>query len=315
MRPSFEYVSIGGAGVKAGCYLGVVEAFEMHWHEASSRAPWKEFLRNIRGCSGTSAGAVIALALCVGLTSNDLRRIFHPLMMKMMNLIPHPDIGNLVERFGLEDGTFLKTCIAKLLTSAGLSEETTFERMYALIGREFVCLGTNLNERSIAIFDRHHTPDMRVADAVFISCCMPIIFSPVVIDDVSYVDGTLTCEIPMVFPTERTLFWRLVTRPVSSISSWNVYLCSILESFLATRQRVELCSSQTVNIEFTEEISQIAAFDIFNERNDMDACLSAGHVAAFTIMCPELPTFVANLLSTHVAMTVDEFGREVDPYT
>lgn len=65
-------------------------------------------------------------------------------------------------------------------------------------------IATRLDQREMAEFSNHLTPDTPVSHAVAASICLPIVFSPAEIGDDSYYDGGLVSNLPVwAFDQER----------------------------------------------------------------------------------------------------------------
>ena len=223
-----EYLCMGGAGSKLGAYLGVLEAFETHskrWFGIE----WNLFLRRkIKGCCGASAGSAVALCMCLALDSKEIESVIAPLMKNFRAVVPLLDVASLVHRFGLDGGDELKRLIVQIVTTGGLSADTTFRRLHDLTGREFACTATNLNTREPVLFDRHYTPELKIVDAVMASCSIPLVFAPININGDMYVDGALTLNTPSTFPMNHTMVWRLDDPARVDISSWMDYVSALV---------------------------------------------------------------------------------------
>ncbi|RYF84561.1 MAG: patatin, partial [Chitinophagaceae bacterium] len=49
--------------------------------------------------------------------------------------------------------------------------------------KDFYCTGTNLSRQRLQVFSYEHSPHMPLAQAVRISCSIPLYFEPVALDD------------------------------------------------------------------------------------------------------------------------------------
>ncbi|HEV7690272.1 MAG TPA: patatin-like phospholipase family protein [Hyphomonadaceae bacterium] len=309
------YLALQGGGGKGFAYIGAVEALE----QLGVLPVEKGAKGNLRGISGTSAGAIIGLLLAMGCTSKDLLEIFGSndeflkffdapesgfarairpndwrarkslrdawvvrsvmntkeltnristilndinsapaslfgltaqssvrltgatLLAVWLSLLPptrkalelaskYPFLAplvrdttayatNLVYDRGLFPGfqvrDFLRRIISKYISvhpnwKRQLPDpaDITFAEFKDITGYDFVTVGTNLSQRRSVYFSAALTPRFRVAEAVGISCCIPIMFKPVWIEaDASdpvlgdlrgyWVDGGVLNNIPI----------------------------------------------------------------------------------------------------------------------
>lgn len=263
-----RYMCFGGGGNHSVAYIGVLQAFT-DMFEAAYGVPWHEHVQDyMKGFSGASGGAILALCMCLNLDVDDVRRIIEPYQSSCASIIPNPDISNLIQRFGIEQGTTMRSVVCDLIRAGGIAENTTFERLYMLTRREFVCSGTNLNTRRAVIFSRKHTPAMEVAEAVFISMCIPLIFSPVEYDGDLYVDGALTCNIPCDdFPPCETCVITLEEAPRIEIHGWKAYINQLVSlGFAAQDQSAIAQASRHVLV-------KVPAHHLTGPRFDIDATI------------------------------------------
>ena len=77
-------------------------------------------------------------------------------------------------------------------------------------------------------FGQSTTPDLKVADAVYMSMCIPFLFVPLKYNDEYYIDGALSMSIPKYFEPEDTLFIDFdVSKRVYPIKDFNDFFVSV----------------------------------------------------------------------------------------
>lgn len=317
-----SYICVSGAGLKIMAYLGAMSALEEHMSHAYGIS-WSDYLRSVRGISGASAGAVVALALTLQLSAIQWYELMHPLAESVRNLVPHPDIAVLIKNYGIEQGGVLRTLIARALTMAGLSDDITLERMYKLTRREFCCTGTNLNTCKPCTFHHSTHGDMRVVDAVFISACVPILFAPIQYNGDMYVDGSLSRNIPDLFPMEETLMLSLPCAERLRIASWPGYVSALVmigsaaqkERDAAMRARAK-CD---VVLRMCDKLRDAEQMDFSMGAQTYQRFHSAGYAHMLGELFPNFRSTVVQLISVTIQMfnlvwhAEDECIRGVDP--
>ena len=145
------------------------------------------------------------------------------------NIAPCLDMTRFITNYGFDNGETIRNVVRKLLTIAGLSGDATLGDMNRLLQKEFVCCTTDLHTGH-AIYLSHLThKELGVAEAVFMSMCVPLLFTPVCYKDMLHVDGSLSHNIPHYFPKNDTLYFvfQNENRRVP-IHTWTDYIGAII---------------------------------------------------------------------------------------
>lgn len=197
--------------------------------------------RDIQGCIGTSVGALLALAVCIGvedrlpdaLDSIDwscLRGYTVPSFFDTYGLKPHDGLVHLVEH---------------VLALAGLHAHITLQDLHRLTHRHFCCCLSNVCASKVAYMDHLTAPSVRVCDAVVASMCVPILFEPFTINGVLYVDGGLTENVPIrYFDPAQSVVLRVVSES-KDVSNWREYLLSLLRCAQMSREERDMATMDT----------------------------------------------------------------------
>lgn len=194
------------------------------------KAGW---LRGIRRFAGTSVGAVLAALAAI---DADFEEVFqrHVLDFKFASSV---DLGGLQQEFGLDTGEGLKQWIDLVL-----KEPLSFEELREKHGSTLLVCATNLNKRSSVIFGPDTHPTMDVAEALRLSCSVPLYFAAKRYKDgCLYVDGAITNNFPVEAAarqcgTSRVLGIRVRAMEKPPGSPWNLdgFLGALVESAMAT---------------------------------------------------------------------------------
>ena len=75
--------------------------------------------------------------------------------------MPCPNVGLLLDSYGLEDGRAFKTMVSRILSKAGL-KKLPVKDLKNLLGKDVVFTATDLNTYSLFEMSNDKTPDMRV---------------------------------------------------------------------------------------------------------------------------------------------------------
>jgi predicted acylesterase/phospholipase RssA len=186
---SVEWVAHEGGGILGMAQVPALRALE--------RA---KPLTDLKGSAGASAGAILALLVNLGHTTDEL--------LALMESTPWgkwtPGKWRVVTRgirflktWGLFPNKRPRKWLAERLSNKGFHSCTTFGELYAATGRELYVTATNMDRGTPVLFSSKGTPSVGVVDAVLASMSVQIVFPPVVINGERHNDGGLTWNHPV----------------------------------------------------------------------------------------------------------------------
>jgi predicted acylesterase/phospholipase RssA len=181
---AYDAMVFASGGSRGIAHLGAIDMLER-------QAPGS--VGKCRYFIGTSAGAVVATLLAMGISAKDAMDAYiipfkyrKDIRLHLMSTL-----------FGIEGGksleTFLETVVPK---------DITFKNVLDTHGTVLSIIGSNLNTSSMEIFDAIRTPDMPVYDALRISCAVPLLFTAVRMNGQYYVDGAVTNPFPVIVASD-----------------------------------------------------------------------------------------------------------------
>lgn len=190
----FKNLVFEGGGVKGIAYVGALEVLEE-----------KKIFPKIKRVAGTSAGAIVAVLLGLGYTSEEVKEVLWRLDFK--NFLDDSwgfiqDTKRLIEKYGWYKGDFFRTWIGELIRARTGNSESTFADVASMKEdkgyRDIYLIGTNVSTGFSEIFSNEHTPRYCIADAARISMSIPLFFAAKrnFRNDV-YVDGGLLDNYPV----------------------------------------------------------------------------------------------------------------------
>lgn len=150
-------------------------------------------LRQIKGISGSSVGAIIGLFITLGFNVEQIKELVYRL--NLSKLID-PDLALLIEHWGMDNGAIIKNYLEKVLFAVTKINNITFSQLYKITGIKFIVTGTCVDTKECTYFSYEHSPDMSVSLAVRISYGLPILFTPITIDNKKYIDGSCVNNLP-----------------------------------------------------------------------------------------------------------------------
>lgn len=159
-------LALGAGGSRGVAHIGFLKAME-------EKGIVPDYI------SGCSMGSVVGSCYALGMNADQ--------MMKEINKLKFSDIFDLSLN-PLGNGALLraKKMYKKLQTYL---KDTTFNQLKT----PFTCVATDLNSGTVKTF----SGDTKVVDAVVASSSIPGIFRPIVIDNMTLVDGGVKCRVPI----------------------------------------------------------------------------------------------------------------------
>ena len=157
-------------------------------------------LKDIRGCAGTSIGALLALCVCVGLSADRMRRLVLE-RADWSRLHTGVNIASAIDSYGIQSRNGLEYLVQLVLEDAGLSSAVTLQSAFALTKCHLCVCVADLTNSCLRYLDHVNTPELTVQDAVVASMCVSVLFEPMSIDGALCVDGGVVENVPMRFST------------------------------------------------------------------------------------------------------------------
>ena len=176
---------LSGGGIKGIAHVGVLQALED-----------KNILKNIKTIAGCSSGALVAFLYTIGYSPKELYKISMKFDFTKFKS-PNIKIINLLDKFGLENGSRLIKILKLFLKKKKIDENITFEKLYNITGINLIINSSCLNDKECYYFSYTTYPKLDVITAVRMSTAFPLFFTPVKFDNKLFTDGGCIDNFPM----------------------------------------------------------------------------------------------------------------------
>lgn len=193
-----RYVALGGGAMLGTMYIGVLQA--LCDGDPARYAAWHKRLLRV---AGTSAGAILALLVCAGMSPWEMQRLLLTVNLgAIMSDARVSSISAMLLRGAVCNGDNLDAVLRTIVTAACGTADVTLNQLPVPL----VVAVTNAVTGSIEFWDGATRPHVPVWLALRASACVPGLFPAVVVDGVPYYDGGITCNLPChLFPPRETL--------------------------------------------------------------------------------------------------------------
>ena len=155
--------------------------------------------KNIESIYGTSAGAIVGLLICLKNdydweTINDyiIKRPWHDLFK-----IKVDKILETYSKKGIFDLKTIEKCFKPLFDAKDISMEITLEDFYKYSNIELHLFSFEVNEFKVEDISYLTHPKLSLLTAIQMTSCLPILVTPVCIDDKFFIDGGIVCNYPL----------------------------------------------------------------------------------------------------------------------
>lgn len=198
-----ENLVLEGGGVKGVAFCGAIRALEE-----------KNLMKNIKNIIGSSAGAIIALAISIKLSSYEIEKImkdidFNKFLDKRWGIINK--LYHFISKYGIYKGDYFLHFIEKILLQYTGNKNITFLELHKKYKTNLIITGTNLDLGVVQYFNYVDYPNMPVKTAIRISMSIPFFFEAVKYNNDLYVDGGVLNNYPFNYFTKykKTLGFKL----------------------------------------------------------------------------------------------------------
>lgn len=178
-----ENLVISGGGIHGMSYIGALKYLEE-----------QEMLIKIKKYCGTSIGSIICFLLNIKFTMDEVVEI-----VVNNTLFDKKDmkIQQLITKYGLDDGNRLMKVIKVAMNKKKINEDITFIELSEQTQQTLTVVGCNLTKKTIEYFDKETSPNVKVREALMLSCSVPLLYTPYIMNENVYVDGALLNNFPM----------------------------------------------------------------------------------------------------------------------
>lgn len=267
---NFTRLVLSGGGPRGMGIIGALHYADEH-----------KYLDTIKEYWGSSVGSVISLLLLIGYTPFEA---FHQFFM--LEHFVDPNQFNIqsvletsalcpIEIFGQKIRHFVEHKI-------GRDVNPTFMDLYERYGKKIHIIGANTDTMKGECFDVDSRPDMKVIEAIEISCDLPYIFTKKQFEGHTYVDGGFINNYPinMADDGEHDVLGICAFGEVSAGGDYINWLYRLLYMPIRElhRERVSRLSDKCVNVELT--IDGVNITDMSPSQKKKIAIFSAGYQQA-----------------------------------
>jgi len=181
-------LSFNNLVLSSGGMNGILTIGALHFLYSNGKL---EGIKNYVGCS---IGSLICLLLLVGYTPFEM--INEIVEVNKDNELMSINISNILKNFGIYNNNIIKSVFESLVLKK-LEFIPTLKELYEMTEKTLTVTVFNYTKFKLEYIDHTTNPSYLCTDIVSASCSIPIIFNPVVIDNIKYIDGGIIEPFPI----------------------------------------------------------------------------------------------------------------------
>jgi predicted acylesterase/phospholipase RssA len=159
-------------------------------------------ITDIETIYGTSAGAIIGTLICLKF---DWETINDYIIKRPWQDVFTIKVENVLEAYskrGIFDIKTIEKCFKPLLDAKDIPLDVSLSDLYKFSHIELHMYSFEINEYKVQDISYLTHPNLSLMTAIHMTCSLPILVTPVFIDDKCYIDGGMACNYPLNFCVE-----------------------------------------------------------------------------------------------------------------
>jgi len=153
---------------------------------------------NIETIYGTSAGSIVGTLFSLKYDDQDMINDY--VIKRPWKDVFSVKIQNILDAYtkkGIFDRPFFEKSFKPLLEAKDLTLDISLKEFYEYSGIEQHFFTFELNDFQLVDVSYKTHPNVKLVDAIQMSCAIPVLISPVCLDEKCYIDGGVSCNYPL----------------------------------------------------------------------------------------------------------------------
>lgn len=185
---TIKHLVLSGGGPIGFNELGVLQQLEKNGF-------WN--INDIETIYATSVGGIISVLLCLKFDWETLNDYFIKRPWNEVYKIKLNQLFDAYSKKGIFDQNIAEIFYKPFFSARDISLEVTLKEFYNISNIEIHLFTFDINNFELCDISHITHPDLPLLTAVYMSSAIPILFSPVCMDDKCYVDGGVVCNYPL----------------------------------------------------------------------------------------------------------------------
>ena len=183
-----KHLVLSGGGVVGFSFYGLLR-------ETNKRGLWD--ISNIETIYGTSVGSIISIFIALKYEWDTLDDF---IIKRPWQNVYKLSIDSFLYAFhnkGILDKKIMEHTFSPLFKGKDIDINVTMKEFYEITKIEMHIMTVDINTYDLVDISYKTHPDWIVIDAVYCSCCLPILFQPIIKDNMCFCDGGFMANYPV----------------------------------------------------------------------------------------------------------------------
>ena len=185
---TIKHIVISGGGPTGISTVGTLQHLE-------ENGIWKH--DDIKSIYATSIGSVIAVLIAMRFDWTTINDYIIKRPWKDVYKISVNDIFDAYSKKGIFDCKSIELFFKPFFDAKDVSLDMTMLEFYEYCKFELHFFALELNQFELTNISYKSFPDIKLMTALHMSCALPLIITPVIMDNKCYVDGGIVCNYPL----------------------------------------------------------------------------------------------------------------------
>ena len=155
--------------------------------------------KNIETIYGTSAGAIVGVLICLKFDWETINDYIIKRPWQDVFPIKVQSIFDAYTKKGIFDTKTIEKCFKPLLDAKDIPMDINLNDFYKLSNIELHLFSFEINEYKVQDISYLTHPGLSLMTAIQMTSCLPILVTPVCIDNKCYIDGGMACNYPLSY--------------------------------------------------------------------------------------------------------------------
>ena len=158
---------------------------------------------NLKSIYGTSSGAIVGLFICLGYDWDVVNKFMIDRPWQNLYNIGSDELYNGFKQCGFFNRDIFIKSYKSLFEAKDLSIDITMKELYNHTKIDYHLISFELNYLQMTDISHETYPDLKVIDAIHMTSCLPIFFTPVFIENKCFIDGGIVLNYPLGLCVEK----------------------------------------------------------------------------------------------------------------
>ena len=182
---------LSGGGEKGVSFLGAIKYLEEI-----------DLISGVETFIGTSAGSIICSLIAIGYTYSEISYILSRINVPSLIPIDDMSIDNFFTNYGFLKHDKLRKVLSVLIDKKTKIQDISLKDVYDKYNKTLYITGSDIQNYECCYFSYKTHPEMKLVDAIIISCSIPLLFEPNIYQSEMYLDGAIFNNYPIKFAKE-----------------------------------------------------------------------------------------------------------------